>query len=372
MKRMENYWVKVILVGIILIAAYKLFDNIKDIAYAFGYFIDIIMPCIYGAVIAFFLYRPSKRVEKLVLKINNKFIKRKSNAISVFFLYIIIFAFLGLIIKFLVPSIFGNLEELVANIPDYIKKIDHFVSGNSFLSRFDVVETLNQKAADFISKNLSTQQLNKYIGVISNIADSFVTFFLSVVLSIYMLLEKEDIFKILNKIKGLIIKDEKANIFGRYVGEIINIFYSYFAGLALDAVLIGTISAIALSLFNVPYAVLLGLLVAVGNMIPFFGPIVSAAMIYIISAIAFGPIKAIWVILFQLALGQVDGNLIQPKIISNSTGISPLLVLVSVIVFGGLFGVVGMIIGVPISATIKMVLTDYFDNRKLDGSKIKE
>ena len=113
---------------------------------------------------------------------------------------------------------------------------------------------------------------------------------------------------------------------------------------------------------------LLGLLVAIGNMVPFFGPIVAAVVIYVITAIAFDPVKAIWVIIFQLVLGQIDGNLIQPKILGKSIGINPLLVLFSVVVFGDLFGFAGMIMGVPIIAAIKMIADDYLDNGKIDAS----
>ena len=86
---------------------------------------------------------------------------------------------------------------------------------------------------------------------------------------------------------------------------------------------------------------------------------------YIIVAFSFGPFKALWVLLFQFVLGQIDGNLIQPKIVGNSVGISPLLVLISVTVFGGLFGVVGMLIGTPLMAVIRMIINDYLEDKRV-------
>ena len=99
---------------------------------------------------------------------------------------------------------------------------------------------------------------------------------------------------------------------------------------------------------------------------PFFGPIIANVVIFIISAITLGPFKALWIILFQFVFAQVDGNVIQPKIISNSTGISPRLVRVAVLIFGDLFGFIGMIVGVPVCAVIKDIVTDYVEDGRLE------
>ena len=155
-----------------------------------------------------------------------------------------------------------------------------------------------------------------------------------------------------------------------YVKKIVMLFYSYFSGLATDAVIAGVISVIGLSVMKVPYALLLGVIVAIGNMIPFFGPIVSTVLVALISLISGGIWRLIPVMIFMAVLYILDGYLIQPRIIGKSTGIKPLLVLIAVLVFGDLFGILGMIAGVPLIATLKMILDDYLDDGKIDGSAV--
>jgi len=103
-------------------------------------------------------------------------------------------------------------------------------------------------------------------------------------------------------------------------------------------------------------------------MIPFFGPIVSAVIVYIICALVMGPFPALWALLFQIIVGQLDSNLIQPKIVGGSVGISPLWVIFAVTFFGGIWGPLGMIIGVPVVAAIRFLYHDYREDGKLDGN----
>ena len=182
------------------------------------------------------------------------------------------------------------------------------------------------------------------------------------------MLERESLVKVLKTVGRLIFKGKRGTILALYARKMIDIFYSYFIGLVTDAIIVGLAATIFLLVFGAPYPVLLGLLVGLGNMIPFFGPIVAAITVYVVCAIAFGPLKAIWVLVFQLVLGQVDGNLLQPKIVGSSVGISPFWVIFAVMLFGGLWGPAGMIIGVPIMAALRIVYIDYTDDRILGNS----
>ena len=110
-----------------------------------------------------------------------------------------------------------------------------------------------------------------------------------------------------------------------------------------------------MQIFKVPYAFMLGLVVAIGNLIPFLGPIIASLIVFLISTLTLGPLSGIWLLILQFVMAQLDSNLLQPKILSESTGISPLLVLISVTVFGSLWGAAGMIIGVPVCAIAKTI-----------------
>lgn len=362
MKRFESLWVKLVLSGTALILIHKLLNNFGDIAGVFDKLFDVFFPVILAAVIAFFLSRPSEMLARLVKKVKLNWVKKKALLISVVLLYAAVLLILGFAVKYISPRIYKNIEEFTLNIPSYYKVVTSFLSENELLSKFNSLEIISKKAAEM----LNAEQINKYIGIISGIANGFITLFLAVILSIYMITEKKAIFEFFDALSKRLLPEKSRGLIYAYGKKTVELCYSYFTGLALDALIVGIVTSVAFSVLRVPYAFLLGLIVAFGNLIPFFGPIVSNVVVFIVTAVTAGPFKALWVILFQFVFAQIDGNIIQPKIISNSTGISPLLVLIAVVVFGDLFGLVGMIVGVPICAVIKELVVDYVDDGKLE------
>lgn len=364
MKKIESKWVKTVLCGIVLIICYKLIDNYKGVLASLSKAAHLFLPFTAGVVIAFFTSRPSKKIEQKLACSGHSFLKRHARVLGVLSVYLIFFAVIAFAAGFISPRLYRNAQELVTNIPQYYETFNKFISENEFLSKYASVENIGMH----FLKILNMENVNRWFGIIGSVANSFITVFVSIVISVYLNLEKDQIFSFARLVKNKFFKGEFITVAVLYGRRIIDVFYSYMSGMVIDAVAVGTVSAIALTLFKVPYAVLLGVLVAIGNMIPFFGAIISSVVICIISLISLGPFKAVWVLIFQLVLGQLDGNLLQPRILSSSTGISPLLVLLSVLIFGDLFGVVGMILGVPVCAAIKMIILDYLDNGILDGS----
>lgn len=368
MKKIQSNWIKLVIAGAILIIIYRMTENLDSTAYSIKNFMSVFTPCIIGAVIAFFLWRPAKKSEALIGKCKIQWIAKRKKGLSVLLIYLVIIVFVAVCVNFIIPGVVRNIKELAINAPEYLKKAETFINENEYLSRYNFIDKLNDKMTEFVKENLTVVKINKYVTMVGGVANSFMSFFLGIIFSIYILLGGDYIKGFAAKVYNRLFASKTGNIVKTYIYKTIDLFYSYFAALAVDAFIIGIITAIVLSIFKVPYAVLLGLLVAGGNLIPFFGPIIAAVCVYIITAIAFGPLKAIWVIVFQLVLGQIDGNLIQPKILGKSTGLKPLLVLFSVVVFGDLFGFLGMIMGVPVIAAIKMLVDDYLDNGKIDAS----
>lgn len=376
MQKIKSSWVKAVLVGALLIMFYRFTDDLSGTFDGIKSFLRVFTPCVIGVVIAFFLSKPTEKIENAIGKCKYRALSKRKKGLAVLAIYLLIILIISLSVNYIIPGITKNIKELAKNAPSYLREAEKFLSENEFLSQFNFLDGLYDRFTGFIEKDLSLDKINgyfetinKYIGVVSGAVSSFMNFFLGVVFSVYILLQKERIRSFSAKIYDRIVTGEKGRIIKIYVHKTVDMFYSYFSALALDAVVVGTVTAVVLGLFRVPYAVLLGLIVAIGNMVPFFGPIVSAVVIYVITAIAFDPFKAIWVIVFQLVLGQLDGNLIQPKILGKSIGVNPLLVLFSVVVFGDLFGFLGMIMGVPVIAAAKMILDDYLDNGKIDASK---
>ena len=364
-KVFNNSWIKLILSGILLIVVYKSVDNLSNIFSFVDAFLDVAQPCIIGAIIALFAYVPVRKIATIFSRIRFSFLQKHAKAFGILVVYLAFIAIISLAIKYIVPVLYRNIEELITKIPLYLEQLNQLTKHIDFLPEINLGFIGEQ-----LLKYFNMERLNEYLTLLTGIANSFVGFVVSVIISVYIILEKEQVSSVFSKLSKRLNVGSKTGVFVAYVQKIIALFRSYFAGLLMDSFLIGTICTIVFAVFHVPYAVFLGLVIAVGNMIPFFGPIVAAGVVYLIAMISLGPVNAIWILVFQLVMGQLDGNVIQPKIVGSQVGVSPLLVLVSVTIFGGLFGPLGMILGVPVCASAKLVLEDYLEDGRIDGNSL--
>ena len=205
--------------------------------------------------------------------------------------------------------------------------------------------------------------------MVGGVASSVFSVFIGLIISVYMLLEREALGKVVREILQILLKKRRFEVLQKYALNASSLLYSYIMSLVLDSAVIGTLYAILLSLFHVPYAPFFGVLVFTFNLIPYFGPIIVVVIISLIAIISIGFVNAIWLLLCMIVMGQLDGNFIQPKIVSKSVGISPFWVIFSVIVFGGIFGIPGMLLGVPFTAALRMIYHDYLDDHKINASK---
>ncbi len=365
-KLLDNKWIQFILAVSATIFIYKCFNNLGDITNSLKYLWDVFFPCVLGLIFALFLYKPVSYVQKLYQK--NKHTNKISLHLSIASVIVILVIFVAVLITFIVPPIYKNLEDLANQLPSYYKAAGDFLNNNQYTKGL----VRSELFSEILPKIINVSNLTKYINLIADVANWFLTIFISLVLSVYILFEKEHILSFLRMVRRKFFTSHHSAIVISYIKKTISLFYSYFTGLFIDAAIIGTFSAIIFSIFNVPYPFVLGLIVGVGNLIPFLGPIAASVIVFVITAIALGPLNAVWILILQFVLGQIDSNFIQPKILSQSTGISPLLVLVSVSVFGSLWGAGGMIIGVPVCALIKTLIMDYVEDGVIDGQPNKE
>ena len=211
--------------------------------------------------------------------------------------------------------------------------------------------------------------LGGLLGATNVIFDLFVT----IVVSVYMLLERSDIKSFLQNLSKAIFDKKTNETIARYYRKTNSIFFSFITSQLLDAIIVGIVTGIAMSIMKVKYAVLLGFLIGLFNIIPYFGAIVAVIIAVIITIFTGGFIQAIWLAVVVVALQQIDANIINPKILGNSLNLSPILVIFAVTVGGAYFGVLGMFLGVPVIAFIKIILEDFIlmKNGKLEENSKK-
>lgn len=353
MQRMNTWW-KALLFGLLFVIGYKIIDNFSTILRYVRILYDILTPFIIGGVIAFFLHKPVARLSLWIQRAPLSFLKKRSTAIAIIAVYTLFLLFLAFVLRFLVEAIYENIAEIIENW-DMIssRAMDVFNHVN-----IPQKQEWLDKANAFLTNLLETEVLLKAGNIVGGVANSVISAFTGFIISIYIIVEKESLKKLMKRGIDMVISPIRAAKCKYYIRRLSDMFYSYFTGLAIDAVLIGAISTIFYIIYDAPYAWLLGLIVAIGNMIPFFGPIIAALIIALVCLVALGPMEALWVLLFQIVLGQLDGNVIQPRILGSSVGISPFWVIFAVILFGGLLGPMGMLLGVPVVAAIRMVIME--------------
>ena len=206
--------------------------------------------------------------------------------------------------------------------------------------------------------------LATFIGNVFTMGRFVFNLIMAIFIAFYMLFDKENFLRQLRKVIYALTSEKTANRILYNGSRIHNIFQSFIVGKALDSLIIGILAFIGLTLIKAPLVLVLSLIIGVTNMIPYFGPFLGGIPAVIITLLI-SPIHGIWVGLFILALQQFDGNFLGPKILGNSLDVSPLWIILAVVVGGAVMGPLGMFIGVPIFATIKMFCTEYI-NRKYD------
>lgn len=348
--------------GMILI--YKLLDNFSQIGSWFEKFFSVIMPFIIGVLISYILYLPCKKVEELFNKI--KIIRKKSRILSVFCVYLIVIIFVMLTFRFLVPVISQSFMDLKDNFQNYFNMAMQKISelpDNSILKSDAVTKLANDVQNIDLKQFINIETIFQYAQGAINFASGIFSFFVALIVSVYILLERREILGFAKKLTGAIFEKNVYDNISYYFGKTNEVFFKFLASQLIDAIIVGILSSIAMSIMNVKYAVLLGFMIGLFNMIPYFGAIIAITIAIIITLLTGGLPQAIWLAIVIIILQQIDANIINPKIVGESLKISPILVMLSVTIGGAYFGVLGMFLAVPIIAVFKIILLDFIEYR---------
>ena len=334
----------------------------------------VIAPLILGLALAFIINVPLKVFEGLWKKIfkkaktnkNEKFKRPVCLVLSILLFGAAIFAILFMII----PELITTGEGLVANLPEYIaglnewwqKVVDFAAKRGAELPEISLsADKISETIGNFINDNKNTV-FDKTIGITTSIFSGVIDAVLALSFSIYILAQKEKIAYRIKRITYAFNKEETADKMVDFAKRTNLTFTKFITGQFIEAVIIGILCFIGMKIFRMPYASIISVLVGVTALIPMFGAfigtIIGAFLILLVS-----PIKALWFVIFIIVLQQLEGNLIYPKVVGNSVGLPGILVLVAVTVGGKLFGVPGMLIGVPLCAVLYCLLKEVVEVR---------
>lgn len=372
----------VILAGII---CFFIFLRFESIAKAIGTIAEVLAPIIYGFVLAFLLNPIVKRVEGWVTPSLRKLLKKEEGAqktargIGIFSGIVVAIIVVVALLNMLIPELYKSIKDLVVTLPEELsqwgKDINTLIKGNSTVDNLvksvliqgkDAIENWVEKDLLNWVQNDLFKQTNQIItgvttGVIS-VVNVVLNILVGVIVSIYVLYSKEKFASQSKKIVYAMMKPTTANNLIHIAKKANTIFSGFIIGKIIDSAIIGVLCFIGLSILKMPYTLLVSVIVGVTNVIPFFGPFIGAIPSAILIMLV-DPMKGLYFIIFVLLLQQLDGNVIGPKILGDSTGLSSFWVIFSILVSGGLFGFVGMIVGVPTFALIYYIIKMYIQQR---------
>ncbi len=371
LKNDKNIKIGIILISYAMILYFAL-SNLGWIYEVLGNIGIIVAPFLYGFVIAYLLNSPFEFFRKKVfINLDKTKFKNLKNMLSLVMTYIVAFGVISILMVVIVPQLISSVNQLINNFSEYLNSLEILILETSYKFKVnpEIINHFRKTILD--SLNNFDEFVNVVFPHIFNFTKSFTSglynWIIGIIVSIYYLASKEKLLDQLNKLCYSVIPDKFLSKFLEISHLTNSKFGQFIVGKLLDSLVIGILCFLGMSIFNIPYAVLISVIVGCTNVIPFFGPFIGAIPSAFILLIV-DPIKAFWFIIFIFVLQQLDGNVIGPKIIGGSIGISGIWIMFSVIIGGGLFGVVGMIVGVPIFAVIYSLVSD-FVNKRLENSK---
>ena len=331
-------------------------------------FIGTLQPFIIGGALAYLLNFILRFYEDYILshKTFNKLKKSGKRGIGLLLTYITASIITYLFIQFVLPQLIESIIGLVNNIPQYLNdltKVTNEIFDDLNLQP-DYISLITDKFGEAITYIITL--ISNLVPVIGNFivgaTSSILNIIIGIIVSIYILIDKEKFMALGKKIVYAICSENKAKFILRLATQSNMTFSRFIGGKILDSFIIGVLTFLILTIFKMPYILLISVIIGVTNIIPFFGPFIGGIPAAIIILFV-SPIQALWFVIIIIIIQQIDGNIIGPKILGDSIGISAFWILFSLLVAAKFMGFVGMIIGVPLFAIFYSIIKEIIEDK---------
>lgn len=340
-----------------------------------SFLLTLLSPFITAIVLAYILSPAANVMEGLLRRIFKGRSTRSHKLVSLLLVYAILLALLAVTMSDIIPAIVRNIGDLVRNVPSYYDKLLDFynnsVATHPLFTNDTVRNAVNGQIARF-NENINTntaQFLSGLTAFLMRFVSSVASLILGLVLSFYLLNEREHIAQSFNRLLRAHFGERRSRGIIEFFESVDQVFGKYISAKLFISLILFGLSFLLFSLLKVRYAELLSVVVAVTNLVPYIGPVLGAVPPVLIAFLD-SPEKAVWTLVAILAMQAIDNYFIEPYVISDRMGLSPFWVLLSIIVGGGLFGVWGILLAVPIAAVIKVLISRYIIARATRRSTV--
>lgn len=369
MKKIDwnNRYTTIAVYVFLVVAACLLFKaGIERFDAIWGWFrriIGYLFPFIYGFVLAYLLSPLVRRIEK-PLRNRTGLKPRACRGIAMACAYLLVAVVISIFGMVVGPVLAESTAQLVGNVGVYTKRINELI--NQLIS-YIPDETISQEVQAALTQvfdvlyDFIASFLTQVVSITTRVVSSVIEVVMGIIISVYMLSDKERLIAQIKKVFSALLPERAYREVIRVAHDSNQKFSGFITGKIVDSTIIGILCAVGMLIFRMPFVALVSLIVGITNVIPYFGPIIGAVPGVILVLIGGDLMQALFFAIFVLALQQFDGNILGPAILGQSTGLSAMWVVFAILLFGGLYGFVGMIIGVPLLAVIFGVLRSIID-----------
>ena len=348
----------IVFTALLVVALWK-FDVVLDVLKTIG---QIIFPFILGGAIVFVINVPMSFLEKKIfenVKKENKAVKKLARPVSLLLTIVLVVGVIALVMIGVIPQLTKTMGTLMINITDFIPQIkiwirDFFHDNREIMKLVDQVQFKPDQAIRWgisLLGNGAGNMMNTTVSAVGSVVSGLATFFIAFSFACYVLFQKEKLHVQIRKVLFAFLPKQKADAFLKVCSLTYRTFANFLTGQCLEAVILGCMFVVTLSILRMPYALLIGVLVAFTALIPIFGAFIGCAvgsfLIFMVS-----PKQAIIFIIVFLVLQQIEGNLIYPHVVGESVGLPSIWVLAAVTIGGNLMGIVGMLVFIPLLSVV--------------------
>lgn len=365
-KKIFFYFGMGLLALVVIFLVVRVLLNLGGIAAALGNILGALRPILLGCVLAYLLYPLTRFSEQFLLYHNVK--EKAARSLSTAFTTLVLLFFIVLLVYFIIPQLFVNLPDLVQRLPGMIRSSTQQLQdwlaahGQNAGILEDFTDTLVKRFNGWLQDGSLTTILD-LAGRVTQAAISVFHFLIGIIVMVYVLMSRDQFVGQGKKLLfALVRRRSLCDAILRHLRAINRIFSNFVSGKLLDSLIIGLICAVCLSILNMPYTPLISIVVGITNIIPVFGPFIGAIPSIFLLLLT-DPYKALIFAVFIVILQQVDGNIIGPKILGNSTGLSAFWVLFALLLFNHWMGFWGMLLGVPLFASFYYLVREFINAR---------
>ena len=385
-KTLVKYSIYIIAILTILHVMYRLVSNLElilgTVINALSRLLVILTPFIIALVVAYLLHPIVCWIETNVMY-SKRFIKSENDnqdklrklkrTISVLLTYLLVFGIIVILLYSTYAMIGGQISRhidfntIVDSISSYSERYNQIYEQLKVkLENSGLSDNLKQqfiKAAENANELLGSA-ISKIFNQIKNLGSNIVNIALGLIVAFYILKDLQYFKELYCETVMVLMKERKNEKLSNLLTDINSIMSRFIRGQLLDALIVGALSSIGLSIIKLDFAVLIGMTAGIANIIPYFGPIIGSVPAIIVGLLSGSPIKALLAVIVLVVVQQIDGTLIAPKVVGDSVGLHPVFVMLSIIIGGAYFGLWGMLIAVPAAAIIKMFLLRWLEDKK--------